>query len=46
MGFQIMGTAHLLPVGIARCVCQTSVKGRDGCPFHQTVERVLVGSND
>lgn len=42
MTFQIMGTAHLgVPdVGMARCVCEMSVVGRDGCPFHQTVVRV------
>lgn len=43
MTWQIMGTAHLgePQQGQARCVCATSTKGRDGCPFHQTVVRVL-----
>ena len=37
MTFQIMGTEHL---GQARCVCETSSKGQDGCPLHQVPVRV------
>lgn len=45
MTWQIMGTDHLgVPSqGTARCICATSDKGRDGCPFHQVPVRVLGG---
>lgn len=47
MTWQIMGTAHLgVPdVGKARCVCDTSPKGQDGCPLHQVPVRVIDGAS-
>ncbi len=47
MTWQIMGTAHLgvPPVGVARYVCATSAKGRDGCPLHQVPVVVIEGAH-
>ncbi|WP_454232181.1 hypothetical protein [Mycolicibacterium fortuitum] len=43
MSFWIIGTAHLMPLLKARCICSAK-QVNDCCPFHGEVIRVEVQS--